>query len=160
MKNLKSFKLFEAYSSSYENSRVLDLAKQLTSRLGSSSLSSSVRFESKDSRSEEEYRKLRAEALEKVKSGDAKAYGAMNWEGEMCTGFFIAGPANAIQALQKPITSTGFSINYTEDPGKWCVIDVLKRSDTKNSSSLYMEVDGDVLYQWSDYEKNAKGKLA
>lgn len=87
MKNLKSFKIFEAYSSSYENSRVLDLAKQLTSRLGSSSLSSSVRFESKDSRSEEEYRKLRAEALEKVKSGDPKAYGAMNWEGEMCTGF-------------------------------------------------------------------------
>lgn len=157
MKNLKYFKLFESYSTpSYENSRVLDLAKQLTSKLGSSS----VRFESRDSRSEEEYRKLRAEALERVKSGDPKAYGAMKWDGKMCTGFFIAGPASAIQALQKPITSTGFSINYTEDPGKWCVIDVLKRADTKNSSSLYMEVDGDVLYQWSDYEKNAKGKLA
>lgn len=84
----------------------------------------------------------------------------MNWEGESCNGFFIIGSANAIQALQKPIISQGFSINYTEDPGKWCVIDVLKRSDNKNSSSLYKEVDGDVLYQWNDYEKVSKGKLA
>jgi hypothetical protein len=157
MKHIKSFKLFESYSSfEYENSRLSDLTKELVSNLNSNY----VKLETKDARSEEEYRKLRAEALEKVKNGDEKAYGAMKWDGKATTGFFIAGPAKAIQALQKPINRTGFTINYLEDPGKWCVIDVLKRSNASDSSSLYMEVDGEVLYQWSDYEKKAKGKLA
>ncbi len=157
MKHIKSFKLFESYSSfEYENSRLSDLAKEMVSNLNSNY----VKLESKDARSEEEYRKLRAEALEKVKNGDQKAYGAMNWGGLGLNGFFIAGPAKAIQSLQKPINRTGFSINYLEDPGKWCVIDVSKRSNASDSSSLYMEVDGEVLYQWNDYEKKAKGKLA
>lgn len=156
MKNLKSFDLFESSSTfEYENSRLSDLAKELVSNLNSNY----VKFESKDVRSEEEYKKLRAEALEKVKNGDEKAYGAMNWNGNATTGFFIAGPAKAIQSLQKPINRTGFSISYLEDPGKWCVIDVLKRSNTSDSSSLYMEVDGEVLYQWNEYENKAKGKL-
>ena len=157
MKHIKSFKLFESYSSfEYENSRLSDLAKEMVSNLNSNY----VKLESKDARSEEEYRKLRAEALEKVKNGDEKAYSAMKWDGKATTGFFIAGPAKAIQALQKPIIRNGFTINYLEDPGKWCVIDVSKRSNASDSSSLYMEVDGEVLYQWNDYEKKAKGKLA
>jgi hypothetical protein len=30
----------------------------------------------------------------------------------------------------------------------------------ENAKSLYMEVDGEVLFQWDSYENKAKGKLA
>jgi len=158
MKNLKSFKLFEAYDSAFfagQNSRLLDISKDLVNKL----TSSYVKIETKDSRSEDEFRQLRKEALEKVKNGDTKAYGAMKWDGHLCERFFIAAPANAIPVLQKPIVNSGARIEYLEDPGKWCVLDVGRCKEHSNSSSLYMEVDGDVLFQYNEIERKAKGKL-
>lgn len=152
MKHIKKFELFESYYDSLSQ-KIAETAK----RMGSDLAKNSVRINTKDAKSEDEYRALRAEALEKVKNGDKKAYGAMYDRNGSYQSFFIAAPAEGISALKKPITDYHLNVTYLEEPGAWCVIDVYASS--QNGRSLYMEVDGGVLFQWNDYEKIAKGSL-
>jgi hypothetical protein len=153
MKHIKEFELFESYYQDSLSRKMVETAKKMEARLAGDS----VRINSRDVGSNEELRALRSEALDKVKGGDKRAYGAMYSKGGNCESFFIVAPDAGINALQKPITDFDLNVSYREEPGAWCVIDVYA---TKGSGkSLYMETEGDVLYQWDNYENRAKGSL-
>lgn len=171
---MKHLKLFENFKLNEEididsgtdnkmreaNDRMTKGAKKLEAELTKLGL----KFVSKNTNSGDENKKLRAEALEKIKSGDEKmAYGIMTWtsNNDIFQSFTIVVPEKGIEFLRQPITSSGFKIYYNESPGEWATIDIYNSPGGKGqSSSLYQEVDGEVLYQWDDYENKSKGKLS
>ena len=171
---MKHLKLFEDFKLNEEididsgtdnkmreaNDKMTKGAKKLEAELTKLGL----KFVSKNTTSEDEYRKLRAEALEKIKAGDDKmAYGIMKWtqNNDICQSFTIVVPEKGIEFLRQPIVNTGIAVSYKESPQKWATIDIYNSPGGKGQSkSLYMEVDGEVLYQWDDYENKSKGKLS
>jgi len=117
-----------------------------------------LKFQSKNSSSSNESNKLRQDAIVEVqKEGFNGAFGIMQWSDDICQSFCIIGPASAIEVLQQPLYKFGRRINYTEKRGKYCILDVY--NSPSESKSIYMETDGEVLFQWDDRENVTKGKL-
>lgn len=163
MKHLKPFKVFEELDTDpktdnkmrQNSSKFVEMAKKYEASLRQKG----IKMSSKDVRDDNDKNKLWKEALDKIKGGEDKvAYGMMKWSGDICQSFSIISPAGGIEALRKPITGFDMTVSYTEEPGKWCTFTVYNTPE--NAKSLYMEVDGEVLFQWDSYENKAKGKLA
>lgn len=161
MKHLKTFKIFEeidvdagADLKLKSNSKRMEEAakkyEQLLTKEG-------IKMMTKNSQSTDDTRKLREEAIKKVKDGDKNAYGIMQWSSDICQSFTIVSPVSGSEVVAAPKFASQMKINGTVS--KDCVVlDVY--NTTTEATSLYMEADGEVLFQWNEREKSGKGKLA
>jgi hypothetical protein len=139
-----------------QSPRMVKQAKEIQSML------KEFKFISKNVSSSDDSNKLRKEAIEKVKEKGCKdVYGIMQWSGQICQSFSIIAPSDCAEVLRIPFYSGGRKIYYNETPGKFCTLEVYNSPGGKGESkSLYMESDGEVLFQWDDYENKSKGKLS
>jgi hypothetical protein len=139
-----------------ESSRMVEQAKKIQSML------KDLKFITKNVSTSDEKSKLWKEAIEKVKQqGCKEVYGIMLWSGDICQSFSIVSPASGIEILRQPFYSGSRKIYYNETPGEFCTLEVYNSPGGKGSSkSLYMEKDGEVLFEWDDYENKSKGKLS
>ena len=168
MKYLKSFKIFEEMDIDYatdnkmrdESPKMVEQAKKIENML------KGFKFVSKDVSSSDDTNKMREDAIQKVKEENCKeVYGIMKWSGQICQSFSIIAPADCIEILRIPFYGFRRKIYYNENPGKFCTLDVYNSAEggkdsRGQSTSLYMMADGEVLFQWDDYEHKSKGKLA
>jgi hypothetical protein len=138
-----------------QSPKMVEQAKKIQSTL------KGLKFTSKDVSDNDEKDKLWKEAIQKVKEKECKeAYGIMKWSGSICQSFSIIAPASAIEILRQPLYGWARKIYYRETPGEFCTLEVYNNPGGKgDSTSLYMQSDGEVLFQWDDYENVAKGKL-
>ena len=161
MKYLKNFKVFEEIDVdagadlklASNSKRMVDSAKkyeQSLSKLG-------IKMITKNTSSTEESRKLREEAINKVKEDDKNAYGIMQWSGDICQSFTIISPVSGSEVVASPKYSSQMRINGTVSKD-FVILDVY--NTTNDATSLYMETDGEVLFQWDDRDQKGKGKLA
>jgi hypothetical protein len=163
MKYLKDFKMFEELDvdNATDNKmrtnskKIVDIAKkyeQLLSKEG-------VKMNTRNTQETEESRKLRKEAIDKIKGGDKNAYGIMQWSssGDICQSITIISPVSGSEVVAAPKYAGEMNINCTvaED---FVTLDVY--NSPNESKSLYMESDGEVLFQWSEKPKVSQGKLA
>lgn len=139
-----------------QSPKMVEQAKKIQSML------KEFKFISKDVSSSDDSNKLRKEAIEKVKEEGCKdVYGIMQWSGQICKSFSIIAPDACAEVLRIPFYGWARKIYYNEIPGKFCTLEVYNNPGGKGESkSLYMESDGEVLFQWDDYENISKGKLA
>ena len=103
---------------------------------------------------EDEHRKSRTEAIEKVKAEqenkfNPKAYGMAKWTrpNDIMQSFFIVGPLDACKkVLGEHTYGRDFKYNYLENPQEgWAVLDV--SNNPENGGGLFMSTEGDVFYQ-------------
>jgi hypothetical protein len=137
-----------------ENSpKMVKIAKQYESLLNQAE----VKIQTANSQSAEDSKRLREEAISKIENGENRAYGIMQWSDDICQSLQIISPRLGFDVLRIPKYSTGFSVSYRENDD----FSSLEIYNTPNQSkSIYMEADGDVLFQMDDYEKSAKGTMA
>lgn len=161
MKHLKTYKMFEELDIDYEtdnkmknnSKRMVDSAKkyeQSLSKVG-------VKMNTKNTQSTEESRKLREEAINKIKAGDENTYGIMQWSSDICQSFTIISPSSGIEIISAPKYAGQMQINCTVAKD-FVTLDVY--NSPNESKALYMESDGEVLFQWGDNPKVSQGKLA
>ena len=160
MKHLKSFKIFEEIDIDYATDNKMkqntqsfvDAAKRYEQLLSKES----IKLISKNTSSSDESRKLRQEAIKKIKDGDKNAYGIMQWSGDICQSFQIISPLTGQKIVAAPKYKHHAKIHCTiaED---FISLDVY--NSPSDATSLYMEKDGEVLYQWKEIEKFQGGKL-
>jgi len=161
MRHLKSFKLFEELDtdSATDNKmrtnskNLVDAAKKYEQLLAKEG----IKLISKNVSSSDEARKLRSEAINKIKSGDKNAYGLMQWSGDICQDFQIITPEKGIEVVGAPKYGNNVDIKYTQYDN-WASLEYY--NSPNEVKSLYMMADGDVLFQWDSYEKKSKGSLA
>lgn len=161
MKHLKSFKIFEEIDtdSGTDNKmrqfspKMVEYAKKYEQLLAKAG----VKLISKNVHSNDESRKLRAEAIQKIQSGDEKAYGIMEWSDDICKSFQIITPEKGFEVVGAPKTAYHVYINFKEGD-KFASLEIY--NSPNESKSLYMKRDGEVLLQWNDYENEIKGTLS
>lgn len=160
MKHLKSFKLFEEVDTdSVTNNKMRDTSKKMVDaakKYEQQLVKSNIKFISKSTNSSEESRKLRAEAIKKIQEGDKNSYGIMQWSGDICQSFQIISPLSGKEIIAAPKYAHKMKINCTVAEN-FIALEVY--NSPNDSTSLYMEKDGEVLYQWKEAENFQGGKL-
>lgn len=160
MKYLKNYRTFEELDvdsgtdrKMRENSKkMVDVAKKYEQSL----TKEGIKMITKNTKETEESRKLRKEAIDKVKGGDENAYGIMQWSDDICQSFTIISPVSGKEIVAAPKYAGQVQINCTVAKD-FVTLDVY--NSPNESKSLYMEDDGEVLFQWSEIPKVSQGKL-
>lgn len=160
MKKLKYLKLYEEIDvdagmdiKMRENSKkLIEVAKKYEQLLSKEGIKMNV----KNTQSDQDSRKLREEAINKIKEGDKNAYGISKWVGDICQSFTIVSPVDGKEVVSAPRYAGGIHINCTIAKD-FVSLDVY--NSPNESKALYMEADGEVLFQWSETPKVSQGKL-
>jgi hypothetical protein len=161
LKLFERFKLNEISSDSATNNRMgtespkmIEQAKKIEGLLQKSGL----KMVTKEVTSSDEKSSLMEEYIGKVQEeGCKECYCIMQGSGDMCQSFSIIAPDSAIETLQKPFYCGGRKISYRETPGKFCTLEVYNSPGKGESTSTYMQADGEVLFQWD--ETSSQGTL-
>ena len=161
MKYLKDFKMFEELDVDYatdnkmraNSKKIVDIAKKYEQLLGKEG----VKMNTRNTQETDESRKLRKEAIDKIKGGDKNAYGTMQWSGDICQSITIVSPVSGSEVVAAPKYAGEVDINCTVAKD-FVVLDIY--NSPNQSKALYMESDGEVLFQWSEKPKVSQGKLA
>jgi hypothetical protein len=162
---MKYLKLFEEMDiDSKTDNRMRDANKRMeegAKKLQAGLQKLGIKFISKNTNSSDDSRKLRQEAIKKIQGGDENAYGIMQWtsDNDICQSIQIIVPAKGIEFLRIPIIASNLKISYNEVPGQWGALEVYNSPGEKEASSLYMQYDGEVIFQWNDYENTSKGSF-
>lgn len=161
MKKLKYLRLFEEIDvdagtdrKMRENSKkMVDAAKKYEQSL----TKEGIKVISKNSQSTEDSRKLREDAIKRIKDGDENAYGIMQWSDDICQSFQILSPVSGKEIVSAPRYAGEMRIygNVAKD-----FVSLEVYNSPSESKALYMETDGEVLFQWSEKPQVSQGKLA
>ena len=161
MKYLKHFQVFEEIDIDYATDnkmktnceRMVNAAKKYEQSLSKEN----IKMITKNTQETEESRKLRKEAIDKIKDGDKNAYGIMQWSGDICQSFTIISPISGSEIVAAPKYAGEMRINCNVSKD---LVSLDVYNSPNESTALYMEADGEVLFQWSEKPKVSQGKLS